>query len=383
MFFYNQWPIGLAVSSTGRIFVDYTRGTYEYTVGEVVNTTAEQAYPSQALQVPVSLLFNDTSGMNFATGNSSGFISVQALIITATTASRPETLWVLDTGRPNFLDGTTPYSFPGGPKLVAINLSNDAIYKTYTFPALVVYPVSYMNDVRIDLNPDISAEGVAYIVDSSNEGRNGVIILDLATGNSFRQLDNHPSTLNVYSFVPSYQGRPFYAIGPGAQQFGHLTGGIDGVQLSPAGDVLYFSPVTSDYLYSIETQYLRENTSPQSTQVCGNNVKNLGQRGGDANGFEGDSNGLIYMLMPGSNAIFMYDPQQAQTLPFVRDLRIIWPDSASVAEDGYIYVTINQLPYMPGLNNGTDLRTYPGAILRAKLPHNGSKIVSGQKSDTK
>ena len=139
-----------------------------------MNKTAEQAYPSQALQVPVSLLFNDTSGMNFASGNSMGFISVQALIITGATSSRPETLWVLDTGRPNFLDGSSPYSFPGGPKLVAVNLSNDTIYKTYTFPASVVYPDSYMNDVRIDLNPSISAEGVAYIVDSSNEGRNGM-----------------------------------------------------------------------------------------------------------------------------------------------------------------------------------------------------------------
>ena len=135
---------------------------------------AEQAYPRQALQVPVPLLFNDTSGMNFATGNSSGFISVQALTITATIASRPETLWVLDTGRPDFLDGTTPYSFPGGPKLVAIDLGNDKIYKSFTFPASVVYPDSYLNDVRIDLNLDISAKGVAYIVDSLNEGRNGV-----------------------------------------------------------------------------------------------------------------------------------------------------------------------------------------------------------------
>ena len=219
-------------------------------------------------------------------------------------------------------------------------------------------------------------------------------MLDLATSSSFRQLDNYPSTLNVYSFVPSYQGLPFYATSPGAQQYVHLTGGIDGVQLSPAGDILFFSPVTSDYLYSIKTQYLRENASPKSAQVCGNNVKNLGQRGGSANGFKGDSNGLVYMLMPGSNAIFMYDSMQAKTLPFVRDPRIIWPDckfaeatpvigvtdpylAASVAEDGYIYVTINQLSYMPGLNNGTDLRTYPGAILRAKLPHNGSKIISG------
>ena len=96
--YYDQWPIGLAVSSSGRIFTDYTRGSYPYTLGEVVNQTAEKPYPSLELQVPVSDLGNKTSGVNFATNNSTAFISVQALIITSKTDSRPETLWVLDTG---------------------------------------------------------------------------------------------------------------------------------------------------------------------------------------------------------------------------------------------------------------------------------------------
>lgn len=38
-YYYDQWPIGLAVSSTGRLFVCYTRGTYTYTLGEAVNKT--------------------------------------------------------------------------------------------------------------------------------------------------------------------------------------------------------------------------------------------------------------------------------------------------------------------------------------------------------
>lgn len=41
-YYYNQWPIGLAVSSTERLFVCYTRGTYEYTLGEAINKTAGQ-----------------------------------------------------------------------------------------------------------------------------------------------------------------------------------------------------------------------------------------------------------------------------------------------------------------------------------------------------
>ena len=97
--FYDQWPIGLAVSSTGRIFTDYTRGSYPYTLGEVVNQTSEKPYPSLELQVEASALGNKSSGINFATNNSTAFISVQALIITAKATSRNETLWVLDTGR--------------------------------------------------------------------------------------------------------------------------------------------------------------------------------------------------------------------------------------------------------------------------------------------
>ena len=148
--------------------------------------------------------------------------------------------------------------------------------------------------------------------------------------------------------------------------------------MSPDGSTLYYSPLTTNALYSIETKYLRDHTSPAANEIASHNVKWLGERGGDANGFEGDSNGLIYQLIPSQNAIFAYDPAQAKTIPFIRDPRILWPDSASVAEDGYLYVNINQLPFQPAWNNGTDLRVHPGAILRAKLPNGGSKITSGR-----
>lgn len=40
-YYYDQLPIGLAVSKSGRLFVCYTRGNYSYTLGEAVNKTAE------------------------------------------------------------------------------------------------------------------------------------------------------------------------------------------------------------------------------------------------------------------------------------------------------------------------------------------------------
>lgn len=71
---------------------------------------------------------------------------------------------------------------------------------------------------------------------------------------------------------------------------------------------MYFSALTTDYLYSIETKYLRTNpsTDPLANKLAYDNVKNLGQRGGNANGFAGDSLGNVYMLMPENNAIYIY-----------------------------------------------------------------------------
>ncbi|MCJ1456617.1 hypothetical protein MMC28_006979 [Mycoblastus sanguinarius] len=326
------------------------------------------------MNTPSGGLYQNISGIAFSSNSSDTFISVQALFVTP-----DDTLWILDTGRPSTNEKnmlTMPYALPGGPKLVAINLTSNTVQQTYTFPSSVHYPDSYMNDLRFDMraNATASGKGIAYINDSSNEGRTGFIMLDLGTGKSWRQLNQHPSTFRTNEDVPSYQGIPFYQRSPGLPLTNNQEG-LDGIELSLYGDVMYYSLLTSDYIYSIETQYLRVNPIDDSisTQRASNNVMNLGQRGGNANGFSSDSKGVIYMLMPEQNAIYIYNTTSLQAEAYVRDPRIIWPDSSNVGFDGYIYFNINQLPYQPDWNNGTDLRQYPGVILRSKLPNNGTK----------
>lgn len=70
-----------------------------------------------------------------------------------------------------------------------------------------------MNDLRFDLRANVSGtsgHGIAYIDDSSNEGRPGFIMVDLGTGESWRRLNEDFSVLRGANDVPSYQGRPFY-----------------------------------------------------------------------------------------------------------------------------------------------------------------------------
>jgi sugar lactone lactonase YvrE len=349
----------------------------------VVNKTAERPYPSSELNLPPSKLNTSWNGIDFGSGDSKAFISVQALYITAASSRRPETLWVLDTGRPTIHNAqgepSMPYAQPGGPKLVAISLVNDTIYQTFTFDAKVHFPDSYLNDLRFDFNPNLSGTsgaGIAYLVDSSNEGRPGFIMVDLGTGKSWRRLNQDPSVIRVQNDVPSYQGSPSYLRQKGSAITWEKEGN-DGIQISPDGSRLYYSALTSKHLYSIPTANLREqDTNPLAEIQAHANVSSHGQRGGDANGFEGDSNGLIYQLMPESNAIYYFDPRDGMTHGFVRDERMIWPDGASIATDGYLYVNINQLPYGPDRNNGVDARIFPGVILRCKVPGNGTKIAS-------
>lgn len=328
-YYYNQWPIGLAISSTGRFFVSYTRGNYTFTLGEAVNKTAEVPYPSAELSLPVSQLNTSWNGIAFGSNNATGLISVQALYITprSNMSGRPETLWVVDTGRPKIMDTqgkpSMPYAQPGGPKIIGINLGNDSVYATYTFPSTVHFPDSYMNDIRFDLRPSVtkSGKGIAYIVDSSDEGRPGFIMLDLGTGESWRRLTQHPSTLRVDRDVPSYQGRPFYqrTMGLPVQT---LREGLDGIQISPDGERIYYSPLTGNYLYSVPSANLRirEEHDNLVEIKAANNVTNYGQRGGNANGFEGDDKGMIYQLIPEHNAVYAYNPRTLQTEPFIRSV---------------------------------------------------------------
>jgi len=106
---------------------------------------------------------------------------VQSVVVDPT-GSR---LWILDTGSLAF--GRVK---PSGPKLVAVDLNTNRVTKKIIFPADVALPMTYLNDIRFDLHR--GAEGIAFITDSSSAGPNGIIVVDLASGKSWRRLNNHP-----------------------------------------------------------------------------------------------------------------------------------------------------------------------------------------------
>lgn len=128
--------------------------------------------------------------------------------------------------------------------------------------------------MRIDL---VHGSGYAYITDSSSEGRNGIIIADLGSGQSWRHLDGSPTVHPQQQNVEYLWGVPLYSFQVG-KPFAYTSFGADGIALSADSKTLFWKVVGGRYIYSIPTARLRDN-SANSEIMAQNAITTLGQSG--------------------------------------------------------------------------------------------------------
>ena len=336
--FDGAMPTGVTVSHRGRIFVNYPRwgDKVDFTVAEVKGGKAV-AYPSTEF----NKLDKDRPGERL--------VSVQSVVV-----GPDDRLWILDTGSIEM--GPT---LPDGPKLVCVDLKTDRVVKTIAFPKDVALKTSYLNDVRFDLR---KGKGVAYVTDSSAKGPNGIVVVDLDTGKSWRRLHDHPSTKADKKFQPIVEGRPLMER-PKVGKPKHLTLGSDGIAISHDGKHLYYCPLCSRRLYRVATAALAADADEKAQALA---VEDLGDRGFASDGLESDDMGRIYLTDYEHNAILRRDKDgEYETL--VYDPRVLWPDTLSLASDGWLYFTANQLHRQAHFHAGKDLRKKPYALFRVKV----------------
>jgi sugar lactone lactonase YvrE len=341
--FDGAMPTGVTVSQQGRIFVNFPKWGDEvlFTVAEIRDGKSV-AYPDEAM--------NQTKPANLA----AAFVSVQSVVVDAA-----DRLWILDTGSPLFQP--THY---GGPKLLCVDLKSDQVIKKILFPQDVALPSTYLNDVRFDLRR--GNEGMAFITDSAQKGPNGIIAVDLASGDSWRRLHDHPSTKaeDIQTFLPIVEGRPFLEQQPDGSVKQGAGMGSDGIAIGADGERLYYCPLGSRTLFSAETNSLADRSL--NDQEVGATVIDEGDKGGASDGLESDASGCIYSTNYKHNAILRRGPDREwETL--IHDPRLLWPDTLSLATDGYLYVTANQLHRQARYHNGRDLRRKPYTLFRVRV----------------
>jgi sugar lactone lactonase YvrE len=140
--------------------------------------------------------------------------------------------------------------------------------------------------------------------------------------------------------------------------------GSDGIAISADGERIWYCPLASRRWSSVSAAALFDRARPD--EDVARTVVDEGDKGGASDGLETDDAGRIYITSGEHNAILRRRTDGAlETL--VHDPRLLWPDTMSVAMDGHIYVTANQLHRQAKYQNGEDRRRYPYALFRVEI----------------
>ena len=333
-------PTGVTVSRAGRIFLSFPRWN------DPVKHTAVELRDGQLVPFPdaATNAFDATKPDDPA----ARLVSVQSVVV-----DEQDRLWLLDPGSFNFAPVLN-----GGPKLWGYDLASGKRVKAIAFPNDVAMKMSYLNDVRFDLKR--GKEGTAYITDS---GAGGMVVVDLASGESWRHLDRHESVMPTPFLQPTTEGEPFLQRKP--------TGEVaapdvrsDGIALSPDGATLYYTPLMSRDVYAVPTDLLADPDADGQKVAAA--VRKVATKPSANDGLICDGAGRVYSTDWEDNAIRRIDPESGEVTVVVQDERLTWPDTLAM-HDGYLYVANNQLARQPNYHFGKDQRKPPYALFRVRV----------------
>lgn len=326
--FGHYQPIGVAITKTGRIFVTFPRNKiYEYGVAEIINGQ-KKPYPDAE--------WNRYDSLKAETH----FINAQAAW-----PDDQDNLWLLDPSNP--MDEAT---IPQGVKLLKINLSTNKVERVYHFEDLPREKIA-LNDVRVDTRRQL-----AYLSEPKTAS---VIVLDLKTGKSRMVLKEDKSTKAEPGFKLHIDGKDV------VDQTGKaFSSNVNGIALTGDGKYFYFRAINQTKLYRILADDL---ANPALTDAAlAAKVETVGETG-ISHGMIADYKGNIY-LSDSPNKAIRYVTADGKLETLVKDKRLSWPDTFSVGQDGYLYLTCSQINRTKKYNGGQDKVEYPFRLFKIKLP---------------
>jgi len=304
---------GVAVTETGRIFVNFPRWTEDVPLSVAeLKGGAVQPYPNE-----------EWNRWRNAAPLSPGehFVCVQSVF-----ADGHGSLWVLDPAAPN-----TEHIVQGGPKLVQIDLASNAVKRVVGFDPSAAPEGSYLNDIR--LSPD---GHFGFITDSGATG--ALVVVDLTSGKSRRVLDGDASTQvepGVQIVVDGHElrrpdGRP-------------ANMAADSIALDAAGQQLYWKALTGRTLYRIATAALTD-ASIAPEQLAGRVEKVAELEPTD--GFWMDAGANLFLTAIQENAV-KRRAADGRIETIAQDKRLRWPDTFAQGADATLYVTASHIQDSP------------------------------------
>jgi sugar lactone lactonase YvrE len=308
---FDHQVTGVAVSETGRIFVNFPRWTEDndISVAELIDG-ALRPYPNEEWNSWRNALKNKVSPEDH-------FVCVQSVV-----CDGRGSLWVLDPAAP-----ATSHLVKGGAKLVQVDLATETVTRVIAFDTDIAPEGSYLNDIRFH-----PGGRRAYLTDSGATG--ALIVLDLENGAARRVLHGHSTTQPDPDVVVSHHGRELRRSDGRGAEFA-----ADGIEVSPDGTYLYWQALTGRTLYRVATAVLHDGSV--SPEALGELIEAVGEVG-VSDGYWMDEQGSLYLSAAEEDAVKRRLPDGTiETV--VQDERLRWPDSFAQGPDGTIYITSSHI----------------------------------------
>lgn len=317
---FDHQVTGVAVSETGRIFVNFPRWSEDVPVSlaELMPDGSLKPYPDAAWNA-----YRNAAPLKPA----DHFVCVQA-----ETADGHGSLWVVDPAAPN-----TEFIVSGGPKLVKIDLATNTVARVYPMDGSVAPQGSYLNDVR--LSPD---RKTAFMTDSGAQG--ALVVVDLDSGKARRVLDGDVSTQVDKSVKVTVEGKLLQQPDGRGVQFA-----ADSISLDPKGEFLYWQPLTGKTLYRAPTTALAD---PSLSLAAMSAKVETVSASAPNDGLWQDSTGRLFFTAVQDSAI-QYQDGSGPRSTLVSDPRLRWPDTFGQGPDGSLYVTNSDITDSPRFHGGT------------------------------
>ena len=253
-------------------------------------------------------------------------------------------LWVLDHG--NYALKT--------PKLFAFDAKTGKLLLEFAFSRELVRKYVMLNDLTV------TADGKYVFISAPGlfKKRSSIIVFNVEEKKARRILTDHPSVM-TQKITPIVDGKKIqfllgmYKVRPG----------VDGIDVNPEGNYLYYSAMSHEKMYRIPTDIITDlNTRDSLIEIS---IEELWHRP-LCDGIRIDKNDKVYITDFENHQILAVDENGKEEI-VLRNENIRWADGLSIGADGYLYITDSALQYVI-LTSEKKFREYgPFGLWRVKL----------------
>lgn len=243
-------------------------------------------------------------------------------------------LWIIDIGL-NL----------GKTRLFGFDIATRKEVFRFDFPASIAPEGSFVQDLAVD-----AKNGWVYLADIANPG---ILALNMKTKEVRRYADQTVQAEQVDMII---DGQLIYFGGAPASV------AVNPITLSQDRNTLYYGAMSGTTWYTVPATLFRDGandyTIAQAIKVAGPKPV--------SDGVATDAEGNHYFTNIQHHGIDILT-KEGELKPIYRDQRISWPDNVALDQQGYLYLTANQLHKTPAFTGGKDEGTPPYFIYRIKL----------------